>query len=459
MYRPVIGPCSLHTDTNDNGQRCINFAASRGLVIRGTFFPRKDIHKATWRSPDQHTTNQIDHVLIEGRFFSNITNIRSLRSADIDSDHYLVGVHVRSKLSRAYNSRQNRPPRFNIRQLKDPHAAENYVRLLDEALPSSGELNVSNLEDGWSKISSAIEETATAVLGEETTSPRNDWFDGECQQAMERSKTARKNYLSIATRENLAKYRRARNKLTTILRRKKRQQEDRDRDELEQLFQANDSRKFYVKVNQSRKSYTPNPGRCRDEEGNQITSEREVVDRWLQFFDKHLNGEIADGGVMETDLGVPSNDNDVLAPDLQDIQREIGLLKANRAAGKDRLPAELYKHGKNILATALHWAISRIREEEKLPEEWMEGIVCPIYKKGDRLAEADSQRLRRAVPSGLQGARATTDQIFVLRQILQKCREYNVTTHHIFIDFKAAYDTFDREQVWQIMNDYGFRTN
>ncbi|XP_055632406.1 craniofacial development protein 2-like [Toxorhynchites rutilus septentrionalis] len=303
MYRPVIGPCRLHTDTNDNGQRCFNFAASRGLVIRSTFFPRKDIHKVTWRSPDQHTTNQIDHVLIEGRFFSNITNIRSLRGADIDSDHYLVGVHVRSKLSRAYNSRQNRPPRFNIRQLKAPQAAENYARLLDEALPSSGELNASNLEDGWSKVSSTIEETATVVLGEETTSPRNDWFDGECQQAMERSKTARKNYLSIATRENLARYRRARNKLTTILRRKKRQQEDRDRDELEQLFQANDTRKFYEKVNQSRKSYTPNPDMCRDEEGNLITSEREVVDRWQKFFDKHLNGEIADGGVMETYLG------------------------------------------------------------------------------------------------------------------------------------------------------------
>ncbi|XP_055622546.1 uncharacterized protein LOC129766114 [Toxorhynchites rutilus septentrionalis] len=372
MYRPVIGPCSLHTDTNDNGQRCINFATSRGL-------------------------------------------------------------------------------------LKDPQAAENYARLLDEALPSSGELNASNLEDGWSKISSAIEETATAVLGEETTSPRNDWFDGECQQAMERSKTARKNYLSIATRENLAKYRRARNKLTTILRRKKRQQEDRDRDELEQLFQTNNTRKFYEKVDQSRKTYTPNPDMCRDEEGNLITSERKVVDRWQQFFDKHLNGEIADGGVMETYLGVPSNDNDVPAPDLQEIQREIGLLNANRAAGKDRLPAELYKHGKNILATALHWVISRIWEEEKLPEEWMEGIVCPIYKKGDRFECGNyrgitltntaykvlSQILtRRLSPiakgfvgqyqAGFMGARANTDQIFTLRQILQKCREYKLTTHHIF---------------------------
>ena len=54
------------------------------------------------------------------------------------------------------------------------------------------------------------------------------------------------------------------------------------------------------------------------------------------------------------------------------------------------------------------------------------------------------------------GARATTDQIFAVRQVLHKCREYNVPTHHLFIDFKSAYDTIVRDQLWQIMHDYGF---
>ena len=48
------------------------------------------------------------------------------------------------------------------------------------------------------------------------------------------------------------------------------------------------------------------------------------------------------------------------------------------------------------------------------------------------------------------------DQLFSLRQILQKCRVYNVPTHHVFIDFKAAYDTVDREQLWQGMHEYRF---
>ena len=62
----------------------------------------------------------------------------------------------------------------------------------------------------------------------------------------------------------------------------------------------------------------------------------------------------------------------------------------------------------------------------------------------------------RPYQAGFTGARATTDQIFSLQQILEKCREYNVPTHHIFIDFKIAYDIVDREQLWQIMHVNGF---
>jgi hypothetical protein len=35
--------------------------------------------------------------------------------------------------------------------------------------------------------------------------------------------------------------------------------------------------------------------------------------------------------------------------------------------------------------------------------------------------------------------RSTTDQIFCIRQILEKKWEYNGTVHQLFIDFKKAY--------------------
>jgi hypothetical protein len=50
--------------------------------------------------------------------------------------------------------------------------------------------------------------------------------------------------------------------------------------------------------------------------------------------------------------------------------------------------------------------------------------------------------------AGFQSGKATTDQLFALRQILEKCNEFNITTHHLFIDSKAAYDTIMGNEVY-----------
>lgn len=63
-YTPILGKESLHTISNGNGLRLIFFTASNNMVMRSTIFPHKNIHKATWRSPDGNTLNQIDNVLI-----------------------------------------------------------------------------------------------------------------------------------------------------------------------------------------------------------------------------------------------------------------------------------------------------------------------------------------------------------------------------------------------------------
>jgi hypothetical protein len=55
-----------------------------------------------------------------------------------------------------------------------------------------------------------------------------------------------------------------------------------------------------------------------------------------------------------------------------------------------------------------------------------------------------------------QAGKSTTEQLFALRQILEKCNEFNITTHHLFIDFKAAYDTIIRNEVYVGMSELNF---
>jgi len=46
-YRTVTGGHSLHEELNDNGKLLIDFATGKGLSIKSTMFPHKDIYKYT----------------------------------------------------------------------------------------------------------------------------------------------------------------------------------------------------------------------------------------------------------------------------------------------------------------------------------------------------------------------------------------------------------------------------
>ena len=46
-YKPTIGNESLHNGTNSNGIKIILFVIYKGLNVRSTTFPHKDIHKET----------------------------------------------------------------------------------------------------------------------------------------------------------------------------------------------------------------------------------------------------------------------------------------------------------------------------------------------------------------------------------------------------------------------------
>lgn len=94
---------SLHADFNDNGARLADFASATDLIIGGTIFPHKNVHKFTWRSSDGLTMNQIDHILIDKRHRSSLTDVRSYRGCKY---HFLGMFKVRAKISRVFTKKK-----------------------------------------------------------------------------------------------------------------------------------------------------------------------------------------------------------------------------------------------------------------------------------------------------------------------------------------------------------------
>ncbi len=97
---------------------------------------------------------------------------------------------------------------------------------------------------------------------------------------------------------------------------------------MEELYQSNNTRKFYEKLNSSRKGFVPQADMCRSLDGNLLTDECEVIERWRQHFDEHLNGDAVEREHgMATDLGARAEDIRIPAHDLLEVEEEIGRLK------------------------------------------------------------------------------------------------------------------------------------
>lgn len=65
------------------------------------------------------------------------------------------------------------------------------------------------------------------------------------------------------------------------------------------------------------------------------------------------------------------------------------------------------------------------------------------------------ERILGDYQAGFRKNRSTLDQIFILRQSLEKFYEYDKQLHQLYVDFKQAYDSLDRGKIYKIMREFG----
>jgi len=146
-YKSITGKYSLHTNTNDNGIKLVDFSLGKGMVVKSTMFQRKDVNKYTWISPNGRHKNQIDDVLINNRFKNSILNIRTLRRADMDSDHLLVGIWMKVKIKKYKINNLANKGRTDINKLTNKRICKEYVEcfqniIKNKQLETEGNVNV-----------------------------------------------------------------------------------------------------------------------------------------------------------------------------------------------------------------------------------------------------------------------------------------------------------------------------
>ena len=168
-FERVMGTHGLGV-RNDNGERLCSLCDANELVITGTIFPRKDIHKKTWRSPDGITENQIDHTLVRRKFRKSSIDTRVMRSADIGSDHFLVCTSIKLMLMKARKEgRKSNRIRFDTDKLKHTKTKQKFIVTLKnkyQALENHlEEPSGDEIEDECKIMEMCYMETAKEVLG------------------------------------------------------------------------------------------------------------------------------------------------------------------------------------------------------------------------------------------------------------------------------------------------------
>uniref|UniRef100_A0A8C4XXD4 Endonuclease/exonuclease/phosphatase domain-containing protein n=1 Tax=Gopherus evgoodei TaxID=1825980 RepID=A0A8C4XXD4_9SAUR len=153
-YKQVMGTHTLG-EMSENGERFVDLCALNNLVIEGSIFPHKRIHKSTWVSPAGTTENQIDHVCISKKFRRSLQDIRVRRRADAASDHHLVVARLKLKLKKNWIDTSDRRVKYNVSLLKDHKTKEDFgPRLKNKfsVLQDRSEEEEDSVLNRWQKV-------------------------------------------------------------------------------------------------------------------------------------------------------------------------------------------------------------------------------------------------------------------------------------------------------------------
>lgn len=474
----IMGKNGLGDVRNDNGERLVDLCARHSLFIGGTRFLHKDIHKYTWESPDQNTRNQIDHVIISKLFVGSLEDVRTRRGADLYTDHeLLVGTF---RLRPAAIKQHKHVAKFNTSRFQDPSTSQLYRNTLSLKLPADVDS-----EQSWDDIVEACKQAAKDVIGH-VDKRRKQWISDETWAEIKNRKHLKniKNKAKTPEGKNAAKlqYRQSASRVKTLVRLDKEKYYNSVAEETERAANTGNMKQVYASIKKLSGNNIRSTATIKDGNGNLLTAPDQQLNRWREFFTENATSQNTDTVNEQQQPSRRNQRRDISTapPSVSEIKLCIEKLKNGKSAGPDDIPAELIKYGAPILAERLAPIINKVWTSNQIPNEWKEGVVITIPKKGDlsdcknwrgitllnaiskllatillgRIAPAVDLMLRNE-QAGFRTGRSCADHINTLRIIIEQTKEYNTHLYLLFVDFERAFDTVSRDLLWRTLSSKG----
>lgn len=466
-FRHIVGNYPAHHRTNRNGERLIGLCKAANLIMKSTAFKHLPRKQKTWSSPNPKLGEfQIDHVAISAKSMKEIQNVKVIRNAQLDSDHYMSKIKV--KFQPMTHRRQNKPKSSTKIIKYDTEKLKNNSSFKDKLTNQSPE--------NWEEMKEILVQTAKETIPL-TKNKKHQWWTEECDEAITKRQQAWQQWNSKKNEENKMNFLQVRKETTKLIRNTKRSHIKNQLHQIEEDFQKNNTRDFYKTFKQNLKKYSPPNLFFKDDNGKMAYNDEENCHILANYFESLLNCTRP-----ETEFNFKEGTNqppDSLPPDKEEIIDIIQSLKNNKAPGEDSITAELWKNVNTNFIEKLTDIIQNMWITEEIPQDWKTALIHPLHKKGDKsdvnnyrgisllpvtykiLSKALLNRAEEQLDSqigeyqcGFRKGRSCTEQIFNLKSIMlylkRRSKEFVIT----FVDFKKAYDSIDRTSLFNTLNEF-----
>ena len=493
--RNVIGPHAVD-EINYNGERLIDFCSINNLIVSNTFFKHKPIHQKSWMHPGQKTWHMLDYNLVNKQFRSSVEDVRVHRTAAgaIGTDHHLLRIKLKFHLKSRRKTIKSQILRLDPKKLKNEQCKLAFQAQLHcrPQLQQQQTSSSTTIDDKYNAFVDYVHQASKTTFElDRTNKKQKDWLTDEILDVVDKKSKAflkwqnsRGTYLETRCRNS---YRRLRNLTKKKIDARQIEYWDEISLEIENAIKQHDPSTAYAMIRRLRggKAKTENLP-ILDKHGELLTNSKQSLTRWKEYFNDLLNvpshvDPITIQQIHAVTITTTEQRRQEQTPSLEEVQRAIKQMKNGKAPGNDGISADLIKAGGLPMAKWLHEIFVDIWENETIIEDWSTAILIRLYKnKGDKkvcdnyrgisLLVVTSKIFSRIIlnrvqdlldkqlleeQAGFRSNRSTIDQIFILKMVMEKSYNNNKPLSMCFVDIMKAYDSVDRDLLWQICRHYG----
>ena len=436
---------------NAEGRKLGGWLEERGWgILNGTM---KGDERGEFTYTGARGETVIDYVVGE---VGVVDRIESLEVGEgVESDHHPLIVRIREERREAKREEGNRggTERGGWNERGRERFREKVAGIGEEKRLGLQE----ELQEGLRRLRRGLEEG-----GREKEKRRVGWWDAECRVAKGEARKALRRWRKGGAK--VEEYRERKRQYKKKCEEKRKEEAERFIKEAEEV---RNEKEVWEIVNRGRKR-------------RKRINEKIEIKEWKQHFMRVLGG--VERRVVRGQVGRRrGEERDEIA--WKEVTKVLGKLRDNKAMGGDKIPNEVWRYGGMEVQGWAWGMINKVWRGEGWPEEWKEGVVVPIVKKGDGVGveeyrgvtvmptlykvyasvlaerlvvEMEEGGMVQENQTGFRRGMGTMDNVYVLNYMINRRTEKTGGKMvALFIDLKAAFDSVDREVLWRAMEERG----